>query len=522
MLRRVTGRGGGAGGGGAASAAASSDPREVLREVTNRVAVAALNEAGQPTRLRRGFDAMLRGGNDASHTGLKRRSLVGVSRFLDENEPVYGGYIDSWVDQVLGPDGLMPMPLPGDADSQRAVALFTAWAEDAGAVDLAGRMDFYEAQRWCVLADVRDGEALTVLDESGALAFIEGDRLASSRTDASGTVGLDGTRLGEPGHQVIDGVLVSETGAALGYYVHPYDKWGNVRLARDAEHFVPAGAVVHTGFFRRAGQVRGRPPGARIIETAVQLAEYREAVQLAAKLAAVLALVFKTESPGGVPLAARTGTQETSGGGGGSDGSRVDNIFKFEAGQTFSLGIGETVEQVKGEQPSTTYDAYLNASIGVMSAGGLLPRQMLMRDMSTVNFSSGRMAYYLADLAAKPKRRSHCRKWCQRIYAWKVAQFIAERRLPPEPRLLRVLWSQPSRVSVDPDKQVKADRAEVEAGFATPQDKIRERGGTIDEVYDQLAEAQEMARGRGLELMATPGSAAVGGAGGGAPDIGDS
>ena len=65
---------------------------------------------------------------------------------------------------------------------------------------------------------------------------------------------------------------------------------------------------------------------------------------------------------------------------------------------------------------------------------------------------------------------------------------------------LDVRWQAKSWNWVDPLKDIKASVEGINAGIKTRSEVISEQGGDIEDVFDQLAYEQELAKEKGLNL----------------------
>ena len=66
--------------------------------------------------------------------------------------------------------------------------------------------------------------------------------------------------------------------------------------------------------------------------------------------------------------------------------------------------------------------------------------------------------------------------------------------------LLDVRWQAKSWNWVDPLKDIKASVEGINAGIKTRGEVIAEQGGDIEDVFDQLAYEQQLAKDKGLNL----------------------
>ena len=123
--------------------------------------------------------------------------------------------------------------------------------------------------------------------------------------------------------------------------------------------------------------------------------------------------------------------------------------------------------------------------------------EALSGDFSTATFSSARMGRIEFD------RNISQWQWLMlipqmmdRIAAWTIEALALVN--PEAASNLKITWVPPTRVLVDPAKEIQADAAEVAAGFASRQGKIRSRGYDPEEILKEQIEDKQRADAAGL------------------------
>jgi len=67
-------------------------------------------------------------------------------------------------------------------------------------------------------------------------------------------------------------------------------------------------------------------------------------------------------------------------------------------------------------------------------------------------------------------------------------------------KLTQIRWQPKAWTWVDPLKDIKASTEAINAGIKTASEVVAEQGGDIEDVYDQLAYEQQLAKDKGLNL----------------------
>jgi capsid protein len=124
-------------------------------------------------------------------------------------------------------------------------------------------------------------------------------------------------------------------------------------------------------------------------------------------------------------------------------------------------------------------------------------------DESHTNYSGSRLAGIQYEESAKIKRH-RLRLLLNKLTAWRLGLFIADGdlKLPDnvQPQDLKWEWSHAGVPLFDPLKEVSADIAAVNAGFASHQEVCKARGKDFKAIIDEIAEAQAYAKSRGVIL----------------------
>lgn len=173
-----------------------------------------------------------------------------------------------------------------------------------------------------------------------------------------------------------------------------------------------------------------------------------------------------------------------------------ENYYQQVApGQVLYGNKGEEPTVLQNNWPGSNFMPFAELIMRSMAASVGMPYEVLAKDFSKTNYSSARAALLEAWRIFLLYRTWLVRHYCQPI--WNMVQEEAWLRgivtLPkgaPDlydalPAYTNATWVGPARGYVDPVKEVTATAKALDARLTTYADVIAERGGDIEEVWDQ-------------------------------------
>lgn len=379
---------------------------------------------------------------------------------------------------------------------------------DAAALDAdAMTADVYDRriesawERWAERAGV-EGQSLAEITQSVALAclmsgdvfvdvIIDGDRMTLQL--------IEGDRVETPvilatDRRIVHGVHLSSAGRPIAYYIAESDAYdgqlmsytrrrafrGGYYDTSAGEWIPPAGGILHCHLpFERPGQRRGIPAASRVLIDAKTEDRYKTAEVEAAAVAAQAAMLITHPAE---DVQGAIDAYDSFGRAGKNDGatpqdaleaSRVHPSYTLKPGAVFHLEPGADVRSFKTDRPNTAFSAFCDAfDARICSALGL-PAEVVQRRYDS-SYSASRAARLDADQTYRLDRarivsqlmRPIYRAWLDlnaerlglegyytdaaRRFAWQQAEFLGE-----------------SVPSIDPEKEVNAAIAAIDAGLST-------------------------------------------------------
>lgn len=424
--------------------------------------------------------------------------------------------------------GLMPSPQI-DADylrltNEQAEALqaqilreFALWADtpvcDADRVD-----NFYKLQQLAFLSYLMNGDAFALLpmkEQPGQpyslrVRVIEADRVCSPDSyDRLAPCEVKGHRV----HSIVQGVETDADGMVIAYWIcnqHPLSSLSNQAGALEwtrVEAYGSSGRpnVLHVMNRERAGQRRGVPVLAPVLEALKQLGRYTEAEITAAVISAMFTVFIQSATvQNGKPIGEALPPEQLI-------DAQDQGTIELGNGAIVALNPGETVEFAKPEHPNSGYDAFFNAMVKEIGAALEIPPEVLEKQF-TQNFSSARGSLNEFWRTCGMQRDWFSDDFCQPVYEAWLAEAVARGRIKApgffgDPAIRKAYadckWNGPSRTALNPSQEVEAAIKRVDAGFSTAEEETAQLTGG-DYNRNIRKRAIEAARKREVDKIANP------------------
>lgn len=288
------------------------------------------------------------------------------------------------------------------------------------------------------------------------------------------------------------------TGRAMAYHLCMPSGYSlyNVRAATKIQR-IPAEHISHHFDLRRPGQLRGVSPFVTAVLIAHDLNDYLDATIDTAKLAAKYLAMVETSD-----VAAFQGARSVAGTGA-DQGKKIESL---ENAIIEYLRPGEKISFAKNENPGSTFDPFTRFVLRMLAISTGTPYSLLSGDHASYNYTSLRGERQDMLKMFDPRQQRHIRYTSapirNDIIYWAVMS--GKLKLPgyfQNPHLFqRGVYIPPGNEPVDPLRESKANRDDINAGLRSPQEIVAKRGRDLEEVLDEIAEAKEMAVERGLHF----------------------
>lgn len=433
--------------------------------------------------------------------------------------PVATAAINTKRINVIG-SGIMPTPLidadflglsPEQANELQAqiVREFDMWA-DTPSCDADRTDNFYQLQQLAYMGYLLNGDAFTLLDENEndnsqpytlALRVIEADRICSpDYRDILAPTEVRGVKV----ERIVQGVETDARGAVNAYWItkkHPLSD--EVYLGSKTQEWDRVAAysadtgrrlVMHVIKRERAGQVRGVPMLAPVLEELNQLGRYSQAELDAAVVASLsTGFITKTDPSNALPYGEIIPPD-----------MQVDKADKgsieLAPGAMFDLNPGEDIKFPQPGRPNANFTAFYDSVLEQISAAMGIPVEVLNKKFST-SYSAARGALNEFWRECETERDAFNNKFNQPIYEEWFAEAVALGRIHApgffnDPAIRRAYtncrWNGPARTNLKPTDEVSAAIMRVQAGFSTAEEETAQMtgGSYANNIKQRRIEAQ--------------------------------
>jgi len=401
-----------------------------------------------------------------------RETVARRARYLVGSNALAAAAVEAWVSALIGPGIRTMSQHPNKRTRERLNAAFARWAEDA---DADGVLSYSGLQALAARRLVVDGEAL-------ALKVFDGGQLRIRLLDAQQ---LDSAQHRElsGGGRVIQGIEFDARGRRVAYWIFEENPaFGTVTLT---PRRVLADQVLHLFRAETPGQVRGLSWFAPVLLRLAELDKLADAQVIRQQIAAMLA-GFVISADGGNPFS--------------GDADGTDQISGLEPGTLQILPPGMDVKFSDPAEIGGEAMDFVRIVQREIASGLGVPYEALTGDLSDVNYSSIR-----AGLVEFRRRAERIQK--QVIFqqmmrpvwrAWIRTEALAGRARGDLARLEAADFFAPRQHWVDPQKDVAAEVAAIEAGLMSRREAVAARGRDLSALDAEIAADREAAAALGL------------------------
>ena len=409
------------------------------------------------------------------------------ARDLSINNDYARKYMQMVVSNVVGSNGIVlqvkSKTTKGKLNVKANRQVEQGWKEWSHARNCAwdSRLSFVEMQRLFIESAARDGEVLVriIRDESKfgfKLQFLDVNRLDENLNKDLGK-----------GVVIKMGIEFDVTGKPVAYHLASsldVEIYAGLKTER-----VPAENIIHAFMGERPEQIRGASWMASSMSRLQMLGAYEEAELVAARVGACK-MGFYTSEAGDSFI--------------GEEDEMGNLITEAEAGIFEQLPAGTSFTSFDPTHPTTAFKDFNKAILRGIASGLGVAYNSLSSDLEGVSYSSIRSGTIEERDQWKVKQNWMIQHFMMPIYEqWLSMQLLTNsigQDMTMFDALMEVRWQAKSWNWVDPLKDIKASIEAINAGIKTHSEVIAEQGGDIEDVFDQLAYEQALAKEKGLIL----------------------
>ena len=422
------------------------------------------------------------------------------ARYLGRNSPAMRRYIQLMRMNILGQHGFRFQSRVRRADGSMDKTLNdrveTQWMLWWDQPHVDGRTTGIDTLRTTIAQWCQDGEVLWEL----VVNPIYRDRVAINPLEPDYLDETLNTVNPATGQQIRMSVEYNPLGRIVAYHLltsHPGDMtWyrpeTNTRYRR-----VPAENIIHVRDAERAGQTRGTPPAASIINPVKMLDGYREATTVGRRLRAALMGFFYRDQPGPAGIAEIADTQDDT-----------DHMLEMtmEPGVLKELPPGLRFDKFDPGGEQTDYKAFVHQEKTEIATGLGISVMSLGMETSGVSYSAGRTITVEDRDYYREMQAFFIRNAMVPLFKfWLRMNMLSETSDIPPSRMDAVLAKHVFRARgwdwVDPAKDVKANAEAIATGQKSLTAILAERGVDIDDHLDEIEAERQAIADKGLTFV---------------------
>jgi lambda family phage portal protein len=404
------------------------------------------------------------------------RRMRDRARHLERENVLAGAILDRCCDNVIG-TGLDLLPDTPDATFNAEI--LDHWQRWKDTAEITGRYDFAQWQWMFYRSHLRDGDCGTVLVSRGddaSLQLLSGDYI-----DSLSTALLDNVT-----H--VHGMELGSDQQPVKYHVKTASDTGSW-----TESVVPARNMVFYPRVKQTTDYRGEPLFAPIFVLLEQMDRYREAEVIKKRIEACNAIFVKKPTTN----AAFQNMAMTTNAEGGQQPT-----FNFEPGLVHYLMPGEDIASFQPSQGEQNFPGFIRCLAGFLGLNCGLTLNMLLLDYTGMSYTAGKMGSLQSNRHFQVEQNRFKGRVLRRVYQWWLAKEVKAGRLMVPTALQGNYWQHrwiPAGFPLlDPNKEVAAALAEIDAGFATWSDIVLSRGHDFAALCARRARDQELLKANGI------------------------
>ena len=293
------------------------------------------------------------------------------------------------------------------------------------------------------------------------------------------------------GNILSDGVECTAEGVPVAYWITQTDVDG-FTIAEPKR--IKAQDAIFLWDRTRVSQFREITPMASTIVTTKDVGDYNNAVAFQQKTAACTSAFVETTNTAGAM--GRMAMQEQN----------KPNIEQIKGGRVQYLNPGETVKMLIPSGQAAEVGNYLPLQQRMIAAAQGLSLESTSRNVERVNYSSARQNLLADELTYKQMRKELIEYFLRPLFKRFVNVCYLAGLLdgtgfkPDDLQYYKAVWLAPSLGWIDPKKEAEANSINLGNGGLSFQQYCAAQGADWRERIDEMAEVQEYAESKGVEL----------------------
>lgn len=446
-------------------------PARALTRAKYKLALDELRKYDAAAKGRRNSDWFASGASANTETRSALSVLRDRSRDLVRNNPYAKSAIDIISNNTIGAGIVPSIKAKNESILKIIKSNWKIWAE-TNTCDADNRLTFYGIQKIAMRAVAESGEVIIRkkrVPQSTSFLGFQIQVLESDFLDLNKTIPMI-----ESGGYIIQGIEFDKKGNRVAYWlyqIHPGESSLSQPVRAWISTRVPAEEIIHIYNKERPGQERGVPMGVAAFMRMKDFDDYEDAQLMRQKIAACFAVFIEDYDPSGLTTKS-TGKKKLS--------ERVQPgiIEHVPPGKKVSFANPPGVQN---------YEEYCRKMIQGIAAAYGITYESIAKDLSKVNFSSGRMGWL--------EMHRNITDWqqniiipslCVGIMKWFIDALVFIEEIN-EGDFVSSSWTAPRREMIDPVKETTGITNQIRSGMRTWSESVREQGFEPEEVLSEYA-----------------------------------
>lgn len=424
-------------------------------------------------------------------------------RALERNYDLVDGALTTLVRNIIGPAGISIEPTPrvgtpgdhyDDIDDDFARDLLNLWREWSKLPEVTRTLSWVQSQELACRSWLRDGDQFTQLVEGQGAPVKHASRVPLSlELLEADVVPLDYER---DAPRIAAGIERNDWGQPLAFWAHKTHPGNGGGFVDGDLKRVPADRMLHLAVRRRLSGLRGISLFAPAIDRLLDIKDYEESERIAARIAARIAMYIKRDKDmdGWVPP-----TDE--------NGQPVERDFLLEAGAIFTdTAPGEEIEMLDSKRPNSMLEQFRTAMMRAVSRCLGLSYSSLAGDYDGT-YSAQRQELVEAYDGYRMMTATFVARFVQPVWERFVHLAIAsgQIRVPAHinpDTVAQAAFRGPKMPWIDPQREARGIKELFEAGVESRTAVIAERGGRVQDKFEEIARERRLADELGIPLDA--------------------
>jgi lambda family phage portal protein len=405
--------------------------------------------------------------------------LIDRSLYESRANPIVDGTINSHGTDVVGPNGPTLQVL--STDSNWAKKAESIWREVSESIDGSGELSLAELLKQDVRSLWTTGGILSqyVYDEDAPTVVKQRLNPLSCQSLYSGRFNMDDTLLG---------IKRNKLGRPVSYYILEYGINVTAFNFKINPIEIPARDIQHVYYKYEPRQWRGYPWLSSCLQALAELDEYDTAVLDAAKVAAMMAVLFYN-------IQDSVEAQDDPPG------------FELKRMSAIKVPPGWQPLELNGNQPTATHGEFKRDKIRDLGRTVGMPLMSIQRDASNHNYSSARFDGQGYSRANESIQSFLAHKRINPFVLLVLTEAMLKRQLPyrnPMDVAKELSWIWPQPPHVDPVKEAMAQRINMENKTLSPQRACLANNVDFETICDEWKKANEILKKNGLPEFMGP------------------